>query len=576
VATALARIGGPGSKAAVPFLIKAIANKGDSDMHCYRALILLEFMGPEAKEAAPTVLDAIKSGRIQRGWLTTTLSSIDPKGAVPLLIADLKHEGEGGALKKYAAAYLGYCGPLAKGALPALLAAAMADPATEFSRICAWAAELVRGDYKTAVPLLLRGLKDDHHTYYHRFSGEALERLGPEAAEAIPVLLEALQDKDAKVRRLAAGVLRRLGLDGWIGYTEYRTDLPGGRHANQATMRAFLVKADGTQRRALGEELTTKAHSWTAFTGWSPDGKLAILSHGANSPDNAALEEKQRGFNMSGRTNDCYFFDLAMEKLTNLSAVERVSPYNVGPTFWPGDPKKLVLLALIDGRFRPFSMDLDGRNKKDLTKGSTTYIYGVQVSPDGKQLAYTKDYQLFLADADGGNARHIVTGHSFNFVPTWSADGQWLLFLAGEHYNCHPHVLRKDGKELRKVGDRKGYKGVVDILDVPDYHGGSSDIPLWSPDGKWIYYTAKVGKSVELMRTSLEGKEEQLTHSKPDTLTYHPALSANGKWIVFGSNRSGVRQLYVMAAAGGEALAITNRKAGEAAMWAYWQPRDKQ
>ena len=260
---------------------------------------------------------------------------------------------------------------------------------------------------------------------------------------------------------------------------------------------------------------------------------MAIFSHGANSPDNAALEEKQRGFNMQGRSNDCYFFDLATEKLINVSAVERVSAYNVGPHFWPGDPKKLVLLALIDGRWRPFRMDLDGRNKKELTEGSTTYIYGVQVSPDGKQLAYTKDYQLFLADADGGNARHISTGHGFNFVPTWSADGQWLLFLAGEHYNCHPHVLRKDGKELRKVGDRKGYKGVVDIFDVPDYHGGSSDVPLWSPDGKWIYYTAKVGKSVEVMRTALDGKEEQLTHSKPGTLNYHPVLSANGKWIVF-------------------------------------------
>src|SRR5262249_5281751 len=30
-----------------------------------------------------------------------------------------------------------------------------------------------------------------------------------------------------------------------IGYTEYRTDLPGGRYVNVATMRAVVVKADG-------------------------------------------------------------------------------------------------------------------------------------------------------------------------------------------------------------------------------------------------------------------------------------------------------------------------------------------
>ena len=39
--TALARIGGPRSKVVVPFLVKAIANKSDTDMNCYRALILL-------------------------------------------------------------------------------------------------------------------------------------------------------------------------------------------------------------------------------------------------------------------------------------------------------------------------------------------------------------------------------------------------------------------------------------------------------------------------------------------------------------------------------------------------------
>src|SRR5262245_19687228 len=33
------------------------------------------------------------------------------------------------------------------------------------------------------------------------------------------------------------------------GYTEHRTDLPGGRHANIKTGRAVVVKADGTGRR---------------------------------------------------------------------------------------------------------------------------------------------------------------------------------------------------------------------------------------------------------------------------------------------------------------------------------------
>ena len=240
--------------------------------------------------------------------------------------------------------------------------------------------------------------------------------------------------------------------------------------------------------------------------------------------------------------------------------------------FWPNDPKRLGFQALIGSDSHPFSMNLDGRNKKDLTVDSKEFAYGFNASPDGKQIAYHKSYQIFIADADGAHARRIETGQSFNFAPQWSPDGEWLLFVAGEHYNCHPHIVRRDGGGLRKVADRQGYRGVVEFLDVPDFHGGSSDVPLWSPDGKWIYYTTRVGESVELMRVSLAGDLEQLTRTANGHLNYHPKFSPDGQWVVFGSNRTGLRQLFVMRAEGGDAYPITQVKPGWGAMWPHWQP----
>ena len=52
-----------------------------------------------------------------------------------------------------------------------------------------------------------------------------------------------------------------------IGYTEFRTDLPGGRYVNVATRRAVVVKADGTGRRVLAEELTREAGASTQLPG---------------------------------------------------------------------------------------------------------------------------------------------------------------------------------------------------------------------------------------------------------------------------------------------------------------------
>jgi Tol biopolymer transport system component len=360
-----------------------------------------------------------------------------------------------------------------------------------------------------------------------------------------------------------------------IGHTELRTNLPGGRHANVVTMRAVVVRADGTGRRVVADTLTRQPNTWTQFAGWSPDGQIAIVGRCWESPENAQWEEKHRTFRFTaaGWLCDSYLLDLATGQATNVTAVERVSFYNSGLFFWPRDPTKLGFQALIDGSSHPFRMDRSGKNKRDLTKGAREFTYGFNASPDGKRIAYHKDYQVYLANADGSGARLVRTGKPFNFVPTWSPDGAWVLFLSGEHYNCHPHLVRADGSGLRKLADRGGYRGVTAFLDVPDFHGGSSDVPVWAADGKSVFYTALAGKSVELFRATLDGKSERLTRSKDSTHHYHPQPSPDGKWLVFGSRRDGVRQLFVMRLSDRAEKRITDLTAGYGAMWPHWQPK---
>ena len=248
-----------------------------------------------------------------------------------------------------------------------------------------------------------------------------------------------------------------------------------------------------------------------------------------------------------------------------------MSHYNAGLFFWPGDPNRLGFNPLIQGESRPYSMNRDGTGKKDLSQ-QAGFAYGFNASPDGKRIAYHQDYQVYLADADGATARKVETGHPFVFCPAWSPDGQWVEFLSGEHYNCHPHLVKRDGTGLRKLADRGGYKGTMLFLDVPDYHEGSSDLPCWAPDSQWVCYTAKVGEAVELMRVWLDGKVEPLSHSKPGVLHYHPKVAPDGKRVVFGYTRDGVRQLWVAKADGSEARPITALTKGHAAMHAHWQP----
>jgi Tol biopolymer transport system component len=254
-----------------------------------------------------------------------------------------------------------------------------------------------------------------------------------------------------------------------IGYTEFRTNLPGGRYVNVATMRAVVIKADRTGRRVLADELTREKGSWVQFYGWSPDGRTAILLRGWESEENGKWEEEHKTFRYSADDwlYDGYLFDLKSSKATNVTGVERVSHYNVGLGYMPGDATRLGFLALVDGVNRRFRMDLDGKNKRDLLKDSPNLVHGMSLSPDGKRGAYEDErYRLFLADGDGANSRQFKTGQRFNFLPSWSPDGSWVLFLAGEHYDCHPHVIKaacspQSGCDFRKTtAPRKGTRAL--------------------------------------------------------------------------------------------------------------------
>lgn len=359
-----------------------------------------------------------------------------------------------------------------------------------------------------------------------------------------------------------------------IGYTEGRNDLPGGQFANWVTQRAFVVQADGQGRREIAPSLAQKEYSWTQFAGWSPDGRQSIVLSLWESPENAAWEREHKTFRMTeGWLVDSCLVDLQSGSVRNLTEIDRISIYNTGLFFLP-DNKGLGFTPLINGVSRPHVMDLNGGNKRDVSGGSG-FAYGYSASPDGALICYHEDYQVYISNADGSNKRHIATGNSFNFVPQWSPDGEWLMFVSGEHYNCHPYVVRKDGSELRKLADRGGYRGVVERLKHPDFHSESSDVPVWSADGQSIFFTARVKDRVELMNVDLGGRVAQLTESKSGTRHYHPAISPDGKSLLFGSDRSGIMQLYLSSIDGSNVRAITNVPPGSCAMHGHWQPRRK-
>jgi len=363
-----------------------------------------------------------------------------------------------------------------------------------------------------------------------------------------------------------------------IGYTDSQCDDPRGQFYNWRNARAMIVRADGTGRREIGTSLITRSNEWTSFSGWWADGRQAIVGVAWESEENYRWEREHKTFrHTEGWLVDGCLVDIHSGKTVNLTAVERVSNYNAGVSPWPGDATRATFAPLINGIQHPFVMDSDGRNKKDLSSGKDGFTYGCNVSPDGQRITYNKDYLVYVAEKDGSNPRRVDEdpAHIFQFIPTWSPDGKWILFLSGQHYKCHPYLVRADGTGLRKLADRGTYISAMEPLKFPDFHSSSSDLPVWSPDSKWVCYTAQIGDAVELMRVSLAGKVQQLTHSPAGTANYHPKVSSDGRLVVFGSTRDGAGSQYVANADGTDIRAITTPVPGRVQMHAHWQPRKR-
>jgi hypothetical protein len=102
----------------------------------------------------------------------------------------------------------------------------------------------------------------------------------------------------------------------------------------------------------------------------------------------------------------------------------------------------------------------------------------------------------------------------------------------------------------------------------------AEDLAKESNSGKLVFFTSKIGENVELFQTPLDGNATQLTKTAAGSLHYHPQPSPDGKRLVYGSKRDGVRNIYVMTLANRSEKQITNLKAGQGAMWPHWQPAD--
>jgi TolB protein len=191
--------------------------------------------------------------------------------------------------------------------------------------------------------------------------------------------------------------------------------------------------------------------------------------------------------------------------------------------------------------------------------------------------------RLELLEVETGHRQIIYSADNVFEAPNWTHDGKALIYNSGGRFyrfdlatktsslidtgdvvrNNNDHVISFDGRMLAISSHDENNASI--IYTVPLAGGtpkritakGPSYLHGWSPDGKFLVYTAQRNGDYDIYKISSDGGEEiQLT--TVIGLDDGPEYTPDGEYIYFNSVRSGLMQIWRMKSDGSEQEQLTD------------------
>jgi TolB protein len=150
------------------------------------------------------------------------------------------------------------------------------------------------------------------------------------------------------------------------------------------------------------------------------------------------------------------------------------------------------------------------------------------------------NYELQVADSDGGNAQTALRSREPIISPTWSADGQRLAYVSFEAQKPVVYVHLLTNGERRPVANFRG----------------SNSAPAFSPDGRTLAVVLTKDGNSEIYLIDVDGTNPRRVTNNP-AIDTEPTFTADGSTLYFTSDRGGGPQIYRMPANGGDAQRVT-------------------
>jgi TolB protein len=176
---------------------------------------------------------------------------------------------------------------------------------------------------------------------------------------------------------------------------------------------------------------------------------------------------------------------------------------NSGANFSP-DGKDLYLTLSQNGNPDIYKIDTDGAMVARLTSGPRGAMnVEPAISPDGHKLALSSDRSgqpmIYTMDASGGNIKRMTFAGHYNATPAWSPDGKKIAFGGWEVDHFDVFTMNADGSGMVRITSAK----------KPGGHWSMNEDPVFSADGRLLMYTSNRTGSNQIYISNLDGSEER-------------------------------------------------------------------
>lgn len=180
-------------------------------------------------------------------------------------------------------------------------------------------------------------------------------------------------------------------------------------------------------------------------------------------------------------------------------------------------------------------------------------VRGPSVSRDGRVVVEVRG-DLWLVGLDDATTVRLTDTEAWELDPVWTPDGSAVVYTSAG----------PSGQDLWRVavGPEGASSGAVRLLESSE----PESEPAVLPDGG-VVFVRGAGQAASLWLVDREGIERRLTDH--DTPARNPAVSPDGRLVVYTTGTEGSPELRVLDLESGEDRVLLSDKEGSHAAWAF-------